>query len=580
MGSRSSPVASFKKGHAMDELEKAGAYDVGASAGSSSVGGGEAAVTSPAAMLGGGAATKKPLRSSATAAPLSSPSIGGGAGVASTGAPSMAAPNYMSKQLGGMAARAGIEAARHIAHHVIPRYIGGAVGVAGAKAGYKGARKLGAKLANRLIARNKRLGRGITLTPRQKKLIVGTAISGSMIGGATGLAIGHHIAHSATQHVDRRITRRHGRPPAPGNPFGKTAVPGSRLMKQRYEGSAEDEAEDRRGAKRMGISQREYERTAQDRREDKAGEKRLGKRLGPYAAALGTSLLGGAAVGGAVAAGHKFKKVPRHDFLHHVGGLALFGPSYVGYRAGRAIGRGKPAKKQIPGGDLGKGIGGTILGGVLRGVESSAGRKIIGTAGKAGRSAMGMASSAAGGVKAAGSSLSGATRRGAMSAITSPTGTKAIQAGGRAMKSPAAQAISGGLGRAGRGASSFVGKHPYTSAAVVGTGLGMLARATRPKSDKQESGGDLEKNIASTVGRGLRRFGRAFASLRDMSGRWRQHEARGGAVTSSELEGSSARRLAWPKGTFPKAYPNKREAGDLESPRNGIHGCCLVPSKA
>lgn len=42
-------------------------------------------------------------------------------------------------------------------------------------------------------------------------------------------------------------------------------------MARKYEGSAEDEAEDARGAKALGVSKKAYESTARDRREDKTG---------------------------------------------------------------------------------------------------------------------------------------------------------------------------------------------------------------------------------------------------------------------------------------------------------------------
>jgi hypothetical protein len=52
------------------------------------------------------------------------------------------------------------------------------------------------------------------------------------------------------------------------------------MAKRKYEGSKEDEAEDRRGAKARGMSLKAYERTAQDKAEDKRGEAKLkgGKR--------------------------------------------------------------------------------------------------------------------------------------------------------------------------------------------------------------------------------------------------------------------------------------------------------------
>lgn len=39
-----------------------------------------------------------------------------------------------------------------------------------------------------------------------------------------------------------------------------------------YEGSAKDIRQDRKGARRLGISQKAYERTPQDRAEDRAGQ--------------------------------------------------------------------------------------------------------------------------------------------------------------------------------------------------------------------------------------------------------------------------------------------------------------------
>jgi len=46
-------------------------------------------------------------------------------------------------------------------------------------------------------------------------------------------------------------------------------------MAKRYEGSAADKAEDKRGAKKLGVSLKRYETTARDKAEDKAGRKRL-----------------------------------------------------------------------------------------------------------------------------------------------------------------------------------------------------------------------------------------------------------------------------------------------------------------
>ena len=48
-------------------------------------------------------------------------------------------------------------------------------------------------------------------------------------------------------------------------------------MARKYEGSREDQAQDRRGAKKAGVGLRAYERTARDKAEDKAGQQKLAK---------------------------------------------------------------------------------------------------------------------------------------------------------------------------------------------------------------------------------------------------------------------------------------------------------------
>ena len=50
--------------------------------------------------------------------------------------------------------------------------------------------------------------------------------------------------------------------------------------KRRYEGSPADERQDKRSAKKRGMSEKAYERTAEDKRQDKAGQKRLDKKPG------------------------------------------------------------------------------------------------------------------------------------------------------------------------------------------------------------------------------------------------------------------------------------------------------------
>lgn len=46
---------------------------------------------------------------------------------------------------------------------------------------------------------------------------------------------------------------------------------------KRYEGSAKDRAEDKRGARKLGVSLTKYERTARDRKEDRKGQQALRK---------------------------------------------------------------------------------------------------------------------------------------------------------------------------------------------------------------------------------------------------------------------------------------------------------------
>lgn len=48
--------------------------------------------------------------------------------------------------------------------------------------------------------------------------------------------------------------------------------------KRTYEGSKQDIAEDKRGARRLGLSLKQYERTAQDKAEDKRGQMKRGKK--------------------------------------------------------------------------------------------------------------------------------------------------------------------------------------------------------------------------------------------------------------------------------------------------------------
>ena len=49
------------------------------------------------------------------------------------------------------------------------------------------------------------------------------------------------------------------------------------MAKRKYEGSKRDIAEDKRGAKKLGVGLRAYEKTARDRAEDKRGQAKLKK---------------------------------------------------------------------------------------------------------------------------------------------------------------------------------------------------------------------------------------------------------------------------------------------------------------
>jgi hypothetical protein len=49
-------------------------------------------------------------------------------------------------------------------------------------------------------------------------------------------------------------------------------------MAKRYEGSKRDIAEDKKGAKRLGVTLKAYEKTAQDKAEDRKGQAKLGKK--------------------------------------------------------------------------------------------------------------------------------------------------------------------------------------------------------------------------------------------------------------------------------------------------------------
>ena len=66
------------------------------------------------------------------------------------------------------------------------------------------------------------------------------------------------------------------------NSLATPSVPArKRRPREQYEGSAADERQDKRSAKKRGMSVKAYERTAEDKRQDKAGQKRLDKREKP-----------------------------------------------------------------------------------------------------------------------------------------------------------------------------------------------------------------------------------------------------------------------------------------------------------
>jgi hypothetical protein len=47
-----------------------------------------------------------------------------------------------------------------------------------------------------------------------------------------------------------------------------------------FEGSPKDIAQDRKGARKLGVGLRAYERTTKDKAEDRAGQKKLAGRFG------------------------------------------------------------------------------------------------------------------------------------------------------------------------------------------------------------------------------------------------------------------------------------------------------------
>lgn len=51
-------------------------------------------------------------------------------------------------------------------------------------------------------------------------------------------------------------------------------------MARKFEGSPKDLAQDKKGAKKMGVGLRAYERTSRDKAEDRAGQKKMAPRFG------------------------------------------------------------------------------------------------------------------------------------------------------------------------------------------------------------------------------------------------------------------------------------------------------------
>jgi hypothetical protein len=68
--------------------------------------------------------------------------------------------------------------------------------------------------------------------------------------------------------------------PASGAPRlgGLRGLTEQTMARRRYEGSPKDLAEDRKGARKLGVGLKAYERTARDRREDTKGQKKLVER--------------------------------------------------------------------------------------------------------------------------------------------------------------------------------------------------------------------------------------------------------------------------------------------------------------
>jgi hypothetical protein len=414
-------------------------------------------------------------------------------------------PKYLGVMGGIAGAKAGYQASRKVGGRLAARMVARnermGMGVNGPGGAGPGIIRHGERVITSL---------GSRLTSRQKKVLMGTAIGGTAAGGVGGLVAAHQGGKHVAERTDRKLSRKYGRPRPPGDrPLGKSiggsvlrgaiGAFGKKPVKAAFSagrsamsaassaGSAMSNAASRAANSPMGVKGMQavgrgaralaarphatmagvaagsaaagYAMGRKNEKQDRSGGLRKLGFLSGNALLLGA----GAGIGAGVAAGHKFKKAPKHTLTHHAGGALIFSPAgYGGYRLGRAIGQrpDKAAKKQELIDRLQKNIAGRLL----RGLKSP--------------------------VKVTGPGLPGRRTRN-----MPPQGGLAGEAY-RAKQS---------LGRAGETtrhragvAAGWAKANPRRAGALAGAAAGAGYLATRRKPDeaeKQELIGRLQKNI-------------------------------------------------------------------------------------
>src|SRR5580765_2729314 len=379
----------------------------------------------------------------------------------------------VEKGLGGAAlgagralGAAGLAMGRHAGIKVLPHYIGMAGAAAGVKAGFQGGRRLGAKIADKMIARNQAKGigpitatagagkpglirhgekivRGVgeQLTSRQKKILLGTVAGTAVAGGLAGGVAAHQASHHTVKHIDKKLTQRFGRPRAPGE--------------------------------RMQFDAKKSAPTG-----------KMNKFIVPLALGVGGAMLGGhlGAKGGARLAAHGLHRRMLSGTASHydltgapiftgagtggVGGMISGGG--LGIHIGRKIeNRDGKAKKQERRGDLDKAFGAKLAQGAMAALR------------KPGR--VGESIGAKVGQRVGSRMFTAAKARGA-------SDHEAAQRMWRAMGT-------------GRTVGRNVG-HGLAAGGAAATGLGIAAMSRRRNAEKQERRGDLDKGIGGSIMRG------------------------------------------------------------------------------